>query len=582
MARKIRTADSVFGDHGSQKPKKDRKKSVPREWTIVTALETVLDLSEDSGLTDSFWKQAEPPLAFLRDRLSLTSMQLIIVAILIEAGESRTWKGLGEHLGCHRLTMMTYSDDVENLIEKGWIMRYGTSDFGGRYQGFKLVSGVVTALRKNQVFVPEKISGLTQQQLIDRIELHAEQFFDDSDVEYEDNLEVVLRLLKANPGLPVCREALDLPDPHQQMLFVLAVLDYSRWADSRGEGITMRTVENIFPLDYKVNGLRKKLNKQKGPLFERGLIENRCDQGIVEPDVFVLTHHVKNDVLSDFTPSRSQCSKPKTTDRDLIGATTIREKQMFYNSAELQQVERLGSLLLPENFDGVQRRLEEEGMRKGFACIFYGAPGTGKTETVLQLARLTGRDILRIEIAGLKDKWVGESEKNIKSVFSRYSALCRNCEKMPILFFNEADAIFGRRFEMAEYSADKMNNAMQNIILQEMENLEGILIATTNLTGSLDPAFERRFLFKVRFCNPEADVKAKIWKAMLGTHISDDDAYRLAQKYDFSGGQIENIARKRTIDYILDGKEVAIDKIESYCENELIGMKNRPSLGFRL
>ena len=136
-------------------------------------------------------------------------------------------------------------------------------------------------------------------------------------------------------------------------------------------------------------------------------------------------------------------------------------------------------------------------MRKGFACLFYGAPGTGKTETVLQLARKTGRALMQVNISTIKDKYVGESEKNIKNLFDRYRQLVESEPIAPILFFNEADAIFNKRSENTERADDKMENARQNIFLQGMETLEGILIATTNLTSNLDSAFERRFIYKV-------------------------------------------------------------------------------------
>jgi len=221
-------------------------------------------------------------------------------------------------------------------------------------------------------------------------------------------------------------------------------------------------------------------------------------------------------------------------------------------------------------------------MRKGFACLFYGAPGTGKTETVLQIARQTGRDLMQVDIAGLRDKWVGESEKNIKEVFARYRKLCKNSEVMPILFFNEADAIINKRTENVEHSVDKMDNAMQNIILQEIEDLDGILIATTNLTSNLDKAFERRFLYKVEFHKPDTDVKTKIWCSML-KDISIEDAHQLASHFDFSGGQIENIARKRTVDYILSGKFASLTEIEDYCRAELLAdKKQRKPIGFSL
>ena len=252
---------------------------------------------------------------------------------------------------------------------------------------------------------------------------------------------------------------------------------------------------------------------------------------------------------------------------------TIKAKELYFNDSEQHQIDRLTSLLSPDNFPSIQQRLEEQGMRKGFACLFYGGPGTGKTETVLQIARQTGRNIMQVDIAGMRDKFVGESEKNIKAVFARYREICQNSEVQPILFFNEADALINKRTENIEHSVDKMDNAMQNIILQEIEDLDGILIATTNLTSNLDSAFERRFLYKVEFHKPDTTVKSKIWRSML-KDLSDADAMQLASHYDFSGGQIENIARKRTVDYILSGKYASLEQLEDYCRAEQLANTN--------
>ena len=115
---------------------------------------------------------------------------------------------------------------------------------------------------------------------------------------------------------------------------------------------------------------------------------------------------------------------------------------------------------------------------------------------------------------------------------------------------------------------------MQNIILQEMENLDGILIATTNLTCNLDSAFERRFIFKIEFNKPCTEVKSKIWRSML-KDLSADDALQLASNFDFSGGQIENIARKRTVDYILSGQYATLSQLEDYCRAEQLGSKDK-------
>ena len=140
--------------------------------------------------------------------------------------------------------------------------------------------------------------------------------------------------------------------------------------------------------------------------------------------------------------------------------------------------------------------------------------------------------------------------------------------------------MINKRYANAERAVDKMENAMQNIILQEMESLEGIMIATTNLTSNMDSAFERRFLYKIEFEKPSVQVKSAIWQTMLAG-VSDEDAAVLASKYDFSGGQIENIARKSVVDKILTGEDLSLDTLCTHCDSELMdGNKNRRQIGF--
>lgn len=224
--------------------------------------------------------------------------------------------------------------------------------------------------------------------------------------------------------------------------------------------------------------------------------------------------------------------------------------------------------------------MKDSGFRSGFACLFYGSPGTGKTETVYQLARQTGRSIMAVNVPDIKSKWVGESEKNIKEVFDRYRIAVQRSEQAPILLFNEADGIIGIRREGATSAVDKMENAIQNIILQEMENLDGILIATTNLTQNLDPAFERRFLYKICFEKPDASVREKIWHTMSPA-LSLEQCSALASAYDLSGGQMENVARKFSINSILYGSEKSpMDILHAYCSAERLDNRTTRRIGF--
>ena len=553
----------------------------PDTWTIITALDRILELAQDSQLSDDFWESVKNPLAFLNKELGLTNVQIVVLAMLIEAGEPMSWKGMGNYLNCSRLSIMVYSEEIEELVTKRWAIHKGVHEIGGFFEGIALVRGVVTALRHNKPFVPEKIDGLNEQQFVDKLERHVEKNMNDRNAVFTDDEAWMLELAKANPHLPLCHEVLRFDDIHVQSLLLLIVVDYAQWEGSDGEGLTFQTIDGLYPEEYDCDFMREGLRDGTHPLIRRGYIEHKCNEGQADTEQYMLTRKAKAELLSAYTPSHSKCRRTRPDNRFLKGHATIKEKSLFFNASDQEQIDRLTSLLSTESLPSIQQRLEEQGMRKGFVCLFYGAPGTGKTETVLQIARQTGRDLMQVDIAGLRDKWVGESEKNIKEVFARYRRLCQNSEVMPILFFNEADAIINKRTENVEHSVDKMDNAMQNILLQEIEDLNGILIATTNLTSNLDRAFERRFLYKVEFHKPDTDVKTQIWRSML-TDLSDADARQLAAHFDFSGGQIENIARKRTVDYILSGKYASLNEIEDYCRAELLGGKERRSIGFTL
>ena len=254
---------------------------------------------------------------------------------------------------------------------------------------------------------------------------------------------------------------------------------------------------------------------------------------------------------------------------------------MYYNDTESTQISDLSQLLQERNLKSIMKRMDKRGMRSGFSCIFYGGPGTGKTETVYQLARETKRNIFQVDASQLRSKWVGESEKNAKNIFESYRQLCKNSKMKPILFLNEADAIICRRMEGAERSVDKSENTIQNIILQEIENLDGILIATTNLVKNMDKAFERRFLYKVYFSQPEASVKAKIWKAII-PELKIAECNKLAEMFpNFAGGQIENVSRKSMVSEILHGQNANIEDIVEICNAEMFENKTARQIGFK-
>ena len=266
--------------------------------------------------------------------------------------------------------------------------------------------------------------------------------------------------------------------------------------------------------------------------------------------------------------SRNASSDNSETNK-IIHFESIRPKKMFYNQRETQAIATLSSLLTEDNYRKIVERLDNKGMRKGFACLFTGRSGTGKTETAYQIARETKRDIMIVDISQVRDSLYGASEKKIKEIFDSYHDLAEKSLTAPILLFNEADAVISKRKELSRHNRaiDQSENTMQNIILSEMENLNGILIATTNLFRNMDFAFERRFLYRIDFDKPSAENRKEIWKTLM-PDLRDDLIQELSQEYELSGGQIENIARKTEVSRVLNDDVLPMDLLIQFCKEE--------------
>ena len=181
------------------------------------------------------------------------------------------------------------------------------------------------------------------------------------------------------------------------------------------DDIRFSQMEDLFDSKNEFSKAKGALRSGEHKLIEKKMIEHRCEDGIADNTRYKLTESAKRTLLAEM---KIDASAEKIA--DIIDSTTLGEKQLFFPKDIQRQVEELGRFLLPENFQKIQGRMKEKGFRNGFACLFYGGPGTGKTETVYQLARQTGRNIMVVDVPRIKSKWVGESEKNIKALFDRY------------------------------------------------------------------------------------------------------------------------------------------------------------------
>ena len=468
--------------------------------------------------------------------------------------------------------MLTYMTEIEDLVNRG-IVRCQQTPINNT-NGYAIHPEVFKSYMQNKAYTPPTNRNISLKRFMEVVSDLLNEC-ESQNMDYITTYSEISELIKRNQKHSICKRIKSISQINQ-VLFLVCCIKYIQEGD-----------RNICEFQYssyfnrhELRPLTNSLAFGNNPLFHENLITHGGNNGMGNKETIGISDEICEYLNAELNIS---WETPETNHKEGLKLhEEITEKELFYNLKEQKAISQLNQLLQPQQFQEIQKRLTESGMRKGFACIFYGAPGTGKTETVLQLAKDTGRDIMEVNITNIKSKWVGETEKNIKNIFNRYRKYCTRCERTPILLFNEADAIINKRTENVAHSVDKMEKAMQNIILEEMENLEGILIATTNLTSNMDKAFERRFLYKVEFNKPEESARINIWRSMI-KGLSFEDATQLAKEFDFSGGQIENIARKQLVSHILYGKELSLEEIRQECLSETLqtSFTHKPVAGFR-
>jgi len=193
---------------------------------------------------------------------------------------------------------------------------------------------------------------------------------------------------------------------------------------------------------------------------------------------------------------------------------------------------------------GIIQNEPGSGNAQQLLILLYGRPGVGKTLAAEVIANEIGKELMRIDVSQIRDKWIGESEKNLRSVFVSYQECLRRSPNPPILFLNECDQFLTRRIENVAQSADQLLNTMQNMLLEFLENFSGICIATTNLISNLDPAFSRRFTHKIELPWPDPATRERLWGTLVPSTLplgADFDTRALAEEYSFSGSQIKTV-----------------------------------------
>ncbi|MCF8332492.1 MAG: ATP-binding protein [Bacteroidales bacterium] len=546
---------------------------------ILKSCANIYELSRNSKLEDSVFHALQDDLQEISDYFNVSDSQAFFIGLVFSLTFDQQVPDLSDlvkHLKCNPMKLLSYSDDFEVLYSRG-IFRRKRNQFG--FSNMEVQDDIVFNQKIVEAILSNKpLPELRTNVFKDEFELleYIESLFDeveDRSMLTKEMLVIVKRILKANIKFPLIKTIMHFDLREQDHIVYLHLI----WRTLLGnEDINLgRFLENV--IDKK--GIRARYLQSyfsgSNALLHHDLVKKVESIFANELELELTEKSIR--CLKETGLSFAQTTKKR--DNIILPADTT-PRSLIFNEEEMQQLTLLREMTESSVLSKTMKRLEQRNLPPGITALFHGYPGTGKTESVLQMAKNTGRSIFKVDISSSKSMWFGESEKIIKRIFTDYAEYSKECTYTPVLFFNEADALLSQRRKISQSDVSQTENAIQNILLEELENFKGIFIATTNLITNLDEAFERRFLFKIKFEKPDIKARTEIWKLKMKDKLRKDEYERLAAHYGYSGGEIDNIVRKCEIYEVVQGKNITFKDIIDFCESEILLDKNKQPIGF--
>lgn len=547
------------------------KESRKVRWNVLSTIEYVCTHIKGKKLK----YEKTPKLEKYLDRLSLyfggvNEIQVIFLCACTDIILSKSNDCICDYWGITPLKYYRFNKEIEDLVKRGFIYFNLNKDGHSSYDFeddilYFILHNTEINIEEEQI---DSISFVTK----------IRDILGGYDNEYKtwtQQITAVYEIEKKYSDLQFIKDVKkQFKDRYERFCFYCICYDYQDGANTK--------VQPLCTIVYNHSKVQmiKQFLEGDYPLLKRGFIDFVVKGNLLDSTV-TITEKSKDIFLGE----DKYLYERTVNEKSLIFPDKIISKQLFYSKDNKTQINMLYSLLTTENFINIQKSLKNKGFPTGICILLYGSPGTGKTESVYQIAKTTNRQIFHVDISQTKSCWFGESEKKIQEIFDNYKRMCERFRisgknDTPILLFNEADAIIQKRTEFHGGGVEKTENAMQNILLENLEKFDGIMIATTNLEINMDAAFERRFLYKIKFENPTLEAKTAIWQSKLNW-LPDEQAKQLASEYNFSGGEIDNVVRKATMEEILNGSKVTLNRLEELCNSEkLISSNSGRKMGF--
>lgn len=488
-----------------------------------------------------------------REFLGKTHTESLVIAWLCmnyKKSEGKSVNRLFEKLS-EKVSAKEITDAFTNLIALG-LVQLNTDDFNSGSYNILFTHRVEVALRTGnmEVFKKKKVADHEDDRVTLRMYAHAVLFRAKiTDVDDWVNIsKVFLSYFDTEISKTIRRSKLDrLTQAVVLFVYVMHAVE--------GSTIECRFLAMLFS-ENKMQARRRLYawKKSQWKPIQTGLLELRHYQ--MGPSALVPSDWVQQKVYGS---GKDQINTIENIPSSLqiISAKMISQRHLFFNQKEAEQIDFLREMMMPANFKKYQQLRYKKGKPSGITVLLSGGPGTGKTEFARQAARMSGRDLIVFNVSEQRDKYFGESEKHIQQVFDCYADLVDSGRRIPVLFFNEADSIFQMRTSGGS-SITNTENTIQTILLNELEQFNGILICTTNRPDSFDAAFSRRFDFKITIHPPTAPVRLQLLK-QLCKKIPSERMAALADQYPFTGAELENFHKIYTMQSVIKKKNAQED-----------------------
>jgi SpoVK/Ycf46/Vps4 family AAA+-type ATPase len=544
---------------------------------IILALETIHKTAEKSELKLTAFDTIPTEMKLVQDYFQINNLEAILVATcfikscfdMVELPE------IIKHFGLESHSFLKYLESLTILTSKSILIK---TEFRSSKSEYKISQHIYDYIQAQKSIPEELLETKTKEntfcEFLSDMDILS-NLKDDEKINYYYFIQKFKDLLNTNKHFKLIEFAIKNLELVDSFVFFDTILDAMNCGENDFNTSLQSTVDDFYEkkrdsFKYINNFLEEKTALNLLDLIEKdsNSFSNRHRIQLTQKAVSMLKEW--EGISLEFVEKK---------DKRLIYPDQLQKRNLYYNPTEELQLEPIKRSLSHTAFNKLQNRLKSKNMSIGITALLYGAPGTGKTETVYQMAKKYNRPVFKVEISETKSMWFGESQKLVKKIFTDYYNFKKTQKICPILFFNEADAIIGKRKNAGSSSVADTENAIQNVLLEELENFDGILFATSNLVANLDSAFERRFLFKVKYENPSIENASKIWRNKLPI-LSEKEALQLASQFSYSGGEMENISRKSIMDEIVFGTKPNFERILSFCENEKWNSKPKNAIGF--